>query len=136
MYSINQKLTIQFINDFIIDIIIYVSFIFSEEQLKISLEEYYTKAKFEEIDFNLYFQLVANKEVIAQITERTILLDEAKNDFTRLLKSNEKHQNSILYSHSFNCASSNITFPSHNLSHYIRPFLTKDSFYMEIYLLQ
>lgn len=80
------------INDFIIEIIIYVSFIFSEEQLKLSLEEYYTKAKFEEIDFNLYFQLVSNKEVIAQITERAIPLDETKNDFTRLLKRNEKHQ--------------------------------------------
>ncbi|KZD29258.1 Acetyltransferase GNAT family [Bacillus cereus] len=33
---------------------------------------YFTK--FEEIDFNLYFQLVSNKEVMAQITERTIPL--------------------------------------------------------------
>ncbi len=91
MYRINQKLIIQFINDFIIEIIIYVSFIFSEEQLKISLEEYYTKAKFEEIDFDLYFQLVANKGVIAQITELTIPFDAAQNDLTRLLKRNENH---------------------------------------------
>lgn len=60
--------------------------------MKISLEEYYTKAKFEETDFNLYFQLVFNKEVMAQITERAIPLDEAKNDFTRLVKRNENHQ--------------------------------------------
>jgi len=44
MYGINQKLTIHFINHFIIEIMIYLSFIFSEKQLKISLEEYYVKA--------------------------------------------------------------------------------------------
>ncbi|SCN05200.1 Protein of unknown function [Bacillus wiedmannii] len=33
--------------------------------MNISLEEYYTKAKFEETDFNLSFQLVSNKEVMA-----------------------------------------------------------------------
>ncbi|TCW57826.1 hypothetical protein EC917_1025 [Bacillus thuringiensis] len=47
---------------------------------------YFTK--FEEKDFNLYFQLVSNEQVIEQITERTIPLDEAQNDFTRLLKRN------------------------------------------------
>ncbi len=90
MYGIDQKLTIHFINHFIIQIMIYLSLIFSEEQLKISLEEYYAKAKFEEIDFNLYFQPVSNKEVMAQITERPIPLDKKKNDFTRLFKRNEK----------------------------------------------
>ncbi|MBK5472146.1 MULTISPECIES: GNAT family N-acetyltransferase [Bacillus] len=48
--------------------------------------------KFEATDFNLYFQLVSNKEVMAQITERAIPLDEAQNDFKKLLKRNEKHQ--------------------------------------------
>ncbi|HDR7870809.1 GNAT family N-acetyltransferase [Bacillus cereus] len=48
--------------------------------------------KFERTDFNLYFQLVSNEEVMAQITERAIPLDEAKNDFTKLLKCNENHQ--------------------------------------------
>ncbi|WP_212982279.1 GNAT family N-acetyltransferase, partial [Bacillus paramobilis] len=51
---------------------------------------YFTK--FEGTDFNLYFQLVSNEELMAQITERAIPLDAAKNDFTRLLKRNEKHQ--------------------------------------------
>ncbi|MBE5108346.1 GNAT family N-acetyltransferase [Bacillus thuringiensis] len=49
-------------------------------------------AKFETTDFNLYFQLVSNEEVMAQITERAIPLDEAQNDFNKLLKCNEKHQ--------------------------------------------
>ncbi|KMP29558.1 Protein N-acetyltransferase, RimJ/RimL family [Bacillus wiedmannii] len=48
--------------------------------------------KFEPTDFNLYFQLVSNEEVMVQITERAIPLGEARNDFTRLLKRNEKHQ--------------------------------------------
>ncbi|WZF33459.1 GNAT family N-acetyltransferase [Bacillus paramobilis] len=56
------------------------------------MEEYYAKAKFEEIDFNLYFQPISNKEVLAQITERAIPLDAAQNDVTRLLKPNENHQ--------------------------------------------
>lgn len=51
---------------------------------------YFTK--FEETDFNLYFQLVSNEQVMEQITERTIPLDEAQNDFTILLKRNENHQ--------------------------------------------
>ncbi|TCJ82149.1 UNVERIFIED_ORG: acetyltransferase (GNAT) family protein [Bacillus cereus] len=51
---------------------------------------YFTK--FEETDFNLYFQLVSNEQVMEQITERTIPLNEAQNDFTRLLKRNENHQ--------------------------------------------
>lgn len=41
-----------------------------------------------------------------------------------------------LYSHSFNCTSSKVSFPSRDLSHYIRSFFTKGSFYMKIYLLQ
>ncbi|WP_240521108.1 hypothetical protein [Bacillus cereus] len=48
--------------------------------------------KFEPTDFNLYFQLVSNEEVMAQITERAIPLDEAKNDFTKLLKCNEEYK--------------------------------------------
>ncbi|MCU5380725.1 hypothetical protein OCA08_26680 [Bacillus cereus] len=45
--------------------------------------------KFEPTDFNLYFHLVSNEAVMAQITERAIPLDEAKNGFTKLLKCNE-----------------------------------------------
>lgn len=48
--------------------------------------------KFEETDFDLYFQLVSNEEVVAQITERAIPLNEAQNDFKKLLKRNDKHQ--------------------------------------------
>ncbi|MBS9802639.1 GNAT family N-acetyltransferase [Bacillus cereus] len=51
---------------------------------------YFTK--FEETDFNLYFQLVSNEEVMAQITERAIPLDEAQNDFKKLLIRNTNHQ--------------------------------------------
>lgn len=48
--------------------------------------------KFEPTDFNLYFQLVSNEEVMAQITERSIPLEEAQANFKKLLKCNEKHQ--------------------------------------------
>ncbi|MBE7103872.1 GNAT family N-acetyltransferase [Bacillus cereus] len=48
--------------------------------------------KFEATDFNQYFQLVSNKKVMAQITERVIPLDEAQNDYEKLLKRNEKHK--------------------------------------------
>ncbi|MEX0136936.1 GNAT family N-acetyltransferase [Bacillus nitratireducens] len=48
--------------------------------------------KFEAADFNLYFQLVSNERVMAQITERAILLEEAQNDYEKLLRRNEKHK--------------------------------------------
>ncbi|EEL87368.1 N-acetyltransferase [Bacillus cereus] len=48
--------------------------------------------KFEATDFNLYFQLVSNERVMAQITERAILLEEAQNDYEKLLRRNEKHK--------------------------------------------
>lgn len=48
--------------------------------------------KFEPTDFNLYFLLVSNEEVMAQITERSIPLEEAQANFKKLLKRNEKHQ--------------------------------------------
>ncbi|WP_433774115.1 GNAT family N-acetyltransferase [Bacillus wiedmannii] len=48
--------------------------------------------KFEPTDFNLYFQLVSNEEVMAQITERSIPLEEAQANFQQLLKRNKKHQ--------------------------------------------
>ncbi len=51
---------------------------------------YFTK--YGATDFNQYFQLVSNEEVMAQITERAIPLDEAQNDFEKLLKRNEKHR--------------------------------------------
>lgn len=46
-------------------------------------------SKFEATDFNLYFQLVSNEKVMAQITERTIPLGEAQNDYKKLLKRNK-----------------------------------------------
>ncbi|MES5893687.1 MULTISPECIES: GNAT family N-acetyltransferase [Bacillus cereus group] len=48
--------------------------------------------KFEATDFNLYFQLVSNEIVMAQITERAIPLTEAQNDYEKLLIRNEKHK--------------------------------------------
>lgn len=48
--------------------------------------------KFEAIDFNLYFQLVSNEKVMAQITERAIPLEEAQTNFKNLINRNEKHQ--------------------------------------------
>ncbi|MFB5248859.1 GNAT family N-acetyltransferase [Bacillus mycoides] len=48
--------------------------------------------KFEATDFNLYFQLVSKKKVMAQITERAIPLEEAQNDYEKLLRRNEKHK--------------------------------------------
>ncbi len=48
--------------------------------------------KFEAIDFNLYFQLVSNEKVMAQITERIIPLEEAQSDYEKLLRRNEKHK--------------------------------------------
>ncbi|MBE7121337.1 GNAT family N-acetyltransferase [Bacillus cereus] len=48
--------------------------------------------KFKATDFDQYFQLVSNEKVMAQITERVIPLDEAQNDYEKLLKRNEKHK--------------------------------------------
>ncbi|WP_283750319.1 GNAT family N-acetyltransferase [Bacillus cereus] len=48
--------------------------------------------KFEATDFNHYFLLVSNERVMAQITERTIPLDEAQNDYEKLLRRNEKYK--------------------------------------------
>lgn len=48
--------------------------------------------KFETTDFNQYFQLVSNEKVMAQITERAIPLEEAQNDYKKLLMRNKKHK--------------------------------------------
>ncbi|MFJ8353523.1 GNAT family N-acetyltransferase [Bacillus paramycoides] len=48
--------------------------------------------KFEATDFNQYFQLVSNESVMAQITERAIPLEEAQNDYEKLLRRNQKHK--------------------------------------------
>ncbi|MFK4330087.1 GNAT family N-acetyltransferase [Bacillus mycoides] len=48
--------------------------------------------KFEATDFSPYFQLVSNERVMAQITERAIPLEEAQNDYEKLLRRNEKHK--------------------------------------------
>ncbi|MBM6648752.1 GNAT family N-acetyltransferase [Bacillus sp. RIT 809] len=48
--------------------------------------------KFETTDFNQYFQLVSNEKVMAQITERAIPLEEAQNDYKKLLMRNGKHK--------------------------------------------
>ncbi|PAQ15752.1 GNAT family N-acetyltransferase [Bacillaceae bacterium SAOS 7] len=48
--------------------------------------------KFEAKDFNDYFQLVSNEQVMAQITERAIPLEEAQADYQKLLERNGKHE--------------------------------------------
>jgi len=47
--------------------------------------------KFKNHDFEEYFKLVSNEQVMAQITERAIPLKEAQVDFKKLLARNEKH---------------------------------------------
>ncbi|MCG7344673.1 GNAT family N-acetyltransferase [Sporosarcina sp. ACRSL] len=49
-------------------------------------------AKFTKDDFEKYFTLVSNESVMAQITERAILLDEAEGNFQKLLERNRKHE--------------------------------------------
>ncbi|WP_312094645.1 GNAT family N-acetyltransferase [Niallia sp.] len=48
--------------------------------------------KFTANDFTLYYQLVSNKQVMAQITERAIPVEEAKINYANLLKRNEKYK--------------------------------------------
>ena len=43
-------------------------------------------------DFTLYYQLVSNKQVMAQITERAIPLEEARTNYENLLNRNEKYK--------------------------------------------
>ncbi|VDG96837.1 Predicted acetyltransferase [Lysinibacillus sphaericus] len=47
--------------------------------------------KFQETDFELYYSLVSNDDVMAQITERAFLYDESKISFQKLINRNEKH---------------------------------------------
>ncbi len=47
--------------------------------------------KFEGRDFNDYFKLVSNERVMAQITERTIPLEEAQHNYQKLLERNKKY---------------------------------------------
>ena len=46
--------------------------------------------KFKEADFEKYYSLVSNEQVMAQITERSIPLDEAKVNYGKLLLRNER----------------------------------------------
>ncbi|WP_100404083.1 GNAT family N-acetyltransferase [Bacillus sp. FJAT-42315] len=48
--------------------------------------------KFEAKDFNDYFRLVSNEQVMAQITERAIPLEEAQADYEKLLERNGQHE--------------------------------------------
>ncbi|WP_212694122.1 GNAT family N-acetyltransferase [Vallitalea pronyensis] len=47
--------------------------------------------KFTSEDFDQYYQLVSNEQVMAKITERSIPLDEAKEKFKLLLLNNALH---------------------------------------------
>ncbi|WP_172919162.1 GNAT family N-acetyltransferase [Capnocytophaga canis] len=48
-------------------------------------------SKFEDKDFEHYFQLVGDIRVMEMITERAIPLEEAKNDFVKELTKNQIH---------------------------------------------
>ncbi len=48
--------------------------------------------KFGATDFDKYFQLVSNEQVMAQITERAIPLEEAQVNYQKLLERNEKYE--------------------------------------------
>ncbi|REB07319.1 N-acetyltransferase [Sporosarcina sp. BI001-red] len=47
--------------------------------------------KFQEVDFDKYYSLVSNDDIMAQITERAFLYNEAKISFQKLITRNEKH---------------------------------------------
>lgn len=47
--------------------------------------------KFQEDDFDRYYSLVSNDDVMAQITERTFPFDEAKLSFQKLINRNKKY---------------------------------------------
>lgn len=47
--------------------------------------------KFTANDFALYYQLVSDKQVMTQITERAIPVEEAKLNYEKLLNRNEKY---------------------------------------------
>lgn len=48
--------------------------------------------KFTAEDFDKYYKLVGNEEVMAMITERAIPLDEARGNYNFLLSNNELHK--------------------------------------------
>ncbi|WP_346930366.1 GNAT family N-acetyltransferase [Clostridium sp.] len=48
--------------------------------------------KFTSEDFDKYYELVSNEEVMAMITERAIPLDEATRNYNVLLSNNELHK--------------------------------------------
>lgn len=48
-------------------------------------------SKFTAEDFNKYYSLVSDEKVMAQITERSIPLAEAQDNYNKLLQRNEKH---------------------------------------------
>jgi [ribosomal protein S5]-alanine N-acetyltransferase len=48
--------------------------------------------KFQENDFKDYYSLVSNEKVMAQITERSIPLEEARLNYQKILQRNKKHE--------------------------------------------
>ncbi|RDU37174.1 N-acetyltransferase [Neobacillus piezotolerans] len=51
-----------------------------------------TLQKFDSTDFNNYFLLVSNEQVMSMITERSIPLEEAQGKFQKILKRNENYK--------------------------------------------
>ncbi|KAB7668886.1 GNAT family N-acetyltransferase [Bacillus sp. B1-b2] len=62
--------------------------------------------KFTANDFSNYYSLVSDERVMAQITERSIPLAEAKDNYKKLLKRNEKH--TIFGSYQFYCSETGV----------------------------
>ena len=53
--------------------------------------------KYQESDFHHYFVLVSDERVMAQITERSIPLEEAQGNFEALLRRNKKYREAGTY---------------------------------------
>ncbi|WP_067841818.1 GNAT family N-acetyltransferase [Amphibacillus sediminis] len=51
-----------------------------------------TFEKYQEQDFDLYYQLVGNEAVMAMITERAIPIEEAMDNFQSILTDNDRYQ--------------------------------------------
>ncbi|RDU38167.1 N-acetyltransferase [Neobacillus piezotolerans] len=51
-----------------------------------------TLRKFDSTDFNHYYLLVSNEQVMSMITEHSIPLEEAQEKFKKIIKRNEKYE--------------------------------------------
>ncbi|MEN7549237.1 GNAT family N-acetyltransferase [Rapidithrix thailandica] len=66
---------------------LWASLIFSKE-----MEERIILSKFNEHDFESYYRLVGNEQVMAMVTERAIPTTEAQEDFQKLIQTNHQYE--------------------------------------------